>query len=253
MKATSLKKIDHRWAVRIPYEGKDILKTSCDSYKWDKKNKYWLVPATKNSFVKLRENFKELDFDEDVRQYLWHLQDEEKRIEYIHKIRNDPDWRLNGSLSYLYNHQCVAFEAARTLDQFALFLDTGTGKTAVAIEIIKYHCVKSLVICPLSIIEAAWLSDINKFSPDLKAVSLWAPTKQKRLELLSSNSHQVYIINFEGFKMLEKELIQANFRLVIVDESSKMKNFKILLLYLFGLCERIAFFLGLFKIMLGID
>ena len=229
MKAEILKKVSHNFAVRVPYESKDLLKISCDSYKWDKKNKYWLVPATKESFIKLRDNFKELDFNESIRQYLWQLHEQEQKIEYIHKIRNDPEWRLNGKLSYLYSHQCVAFESARTFNSFAFFLDTGTGKTAVSIEIIKHYGLKTLVVCPLSIIEAAWLSDIQKFSSSqegLKAISLWASSKSKRLEKLAANRHQVYIINFEGLKILEKELIGANFGLIIIDESSKMKDFK---------------------------
>ena len=108
-----------------------------------------------------------------------------------------------------------------------LFMDCGTGKTWTAIELIVKHGGKALVLCPLSIIEDAWLSDVKKFRPELSAVSLWhkpgAKKRKYQTKVLEEN-HDIYVANYETFKTLFKELSEFGFNTLIVDESSCMKN-----------------------------
>lgn len=221
MKLTINAVANRTFFIEVPYEAKDKFKDTVDSCKWDKKNKWWEVPGSMDNLMKLASNF-EVDYSS-INSYVKILSAEQDKVKYINKIRNDPSWRLNGEYEYLYRHQCVALEAARSFNQYALFLDTGTGKTLTSIEIIKHYKKRTLVVCPLTIIEDAWLSDIKKFAPQLVAVNLWASNKEKRLQKLKIPSH-ICIINFEGLKILEKELMKQNFGVIIVDESSKMKD-----------------------------
>ena len=126
----------------------------------------------------------------------------------------------------LYQHQRQAVKRA-TEGNLALFHECGTGKTLTALKIIEHHkakgCGPALVVCPLSIIEAAWMADAAEFSPELKVVSLWAKTRQKRLEALNRDA-DIYIINFESFRGLFSEIQAKGFEVLIVDESSKMKS-----------------------------
>ena len=219
-----LKVLNNEFMVKVPYEGKDVIKQIVDSYKWLPDHKAWKIPTSLEAMQAIKQNFT-LNLTEEALAIIADLILEQKRIDYIEMIKKDVNWRLDGRLNYLYRHQCIAFEAAKNFPQYALFLDTGTGKTLTSIEIIKHYNLKTLVVCPLSIIESAWLDDIKKFAPELKAISLWDKTKAQRLRRLEIKS-QVYIINFEGFKMLQKELEKANFQIIIIDESSKMKNNK---------------------------
>ncbi|RKY10341.1 MAG: hypothetical protein DRP56_01275 [Planctomycetota bacterium] len=140
----------------------------------------------------------------------------------------------------LYKHQQDAVERA-TDGNLALFHECGTGKTLTALRIIEYWKEKgdryntanrrnatspsfsALVVCPLSIIEPAWMADAKKFSPSLTVVSLWAKARKKRLAALASDA-DVYVVNFETFRGMFEEIQAKGFGVLIVDESSKMKS-----------------------------
>ena len=105
---------------------------------------------------------------------------------------------------------------------YGIFSDTGTGKTIMGLEIANhYH--KTLILCPLSVIETAWIDDCHKFYPDKKIVNVWSNSKSNRLKLLNEPA-DIYVMNYESFKILHNEIRKANFDCVIVDESSVMKN-----------------------------
>jgi SNF2 family DNA or RNA helicase len=124
---------------------------------------------------------------------------------------------------YLMSHQKKGVALADKHNKYALFFSTGIGKTATAIEIIARKKVKTLVVAPISVIESAWIEDINKFNPSLKAVNLYPLSAKKRLAALAED-YDVFLINFEGFKVNYSEIQEADFRMLIVDESSKMKS-----------------------------
>jgi len=103
--------------------------------------------------------------------------------------------------------------------------DTGTGKSLLGIELVRYWDVKTLVLTPLAIIEPAWLGDIRKFAPQIKAVNLWKHKgRQKKFFKQEIDRNQVCIINYESFRTHSKLLLECGFRMVIADESSKLKN-----------------------------
>lgn len=125
---------------------------------------------------------------------------------------------------FLYKHQKEAVNKALNENGYGLFLDTGCGKTLCGIEIAK-HLGKTLVLCPLSIIETAWVDDCKKFYPELTIVNCWSNSKQKRIEALNSDA-DIYVMNYESFKILKNEIRKKDFKCMIVDESSVMKNMK---------------------------
>lgn len=105
---------------------------------------------------------------------------------------------------------------------YGIFSDTGTGKTIMGLEIAN-HYNKTLILCPLSVIETAWIDDCNKFYPQTTIVNVWGNSRKHRLEMLNINS-QIYVMNYESFKILRNEIRKLQFDCVIVDESSVMKN-----------------------------
>ena len=105
---------------------------------------------------------------------------------------------------------------------YGIFSDTGTGKTVMGLEIAT-HYKKTLILCPLSVIETAWIDDCNKFYPNTKIINVWSNNKQNRIKLLNTPA-DIYVMNYESFKILKNEIRNADFECLIVDESSVMKN-----------------------------
>lgn len=125
---------------------------------------------------------------------------------------------------HLRDYQKVIVNKALNYKSYGIFADTGTGKTVCGLEIANNHK-KTLIVSPLSIIETAWIDDCNSFYPNLKITSLWDKLKTKRLERLKEES-DIYIINFDGLKIIIDEIKAKGFDCIIVDESSRMKNIK---------------------------
>lgn len=116
----------------------------------------------------------------------------------------------------LFKHQQEALDLASKHNSFALFMDTGTGKTRVAIELIRLRMpCRILIVCPLSIIGPVWEQELHKWS-------------SYRLINLRTNKNimtgpGIYIINYESLKNLDKNFIDS-IDFMILDESSKIKN-----------------------------
>jgi SNF2 family DNA or RNA helicase len=79
-----------------------------------------------------------------------------------------------------------------------------------------------LVLCPLILIENAWLEDARMF-PTLSVVSLHDATRAKRLKKFEQKSN-VYISNIESFIDYEDLIRKLPIHGCIVDESSTMKS-----------------------------
>jgi len=125
-------------------------------------------------------------------------------------------------------HQQVGREIAKFRDRYAFFYDTRTGKTPLSLSIIHDDIAanpthKWLVICPLILIENAWLEDSRRFVPRLKFQNCWAKTKQGRIDNINTPA-QVYVTNTESFVNYMEHFEQQRFHGVIVDESSDMKS-----------------------------
>ena len=124
--------------------------------------------------------------------------------------------------SFLRKHQNKIVNLALNNGCYGIFSDTGTGKTIMGLEIAT-HYNKTLILCPLSVIETAWIDDCHKFYPDKEIINVWSNSKNNRLKLLNEPA-DIYVMNYESFKILHNEIRKSGFDCVIVDESSVMKN-----------------------------
>ena len=125
---------------------------------------------------------------------------------------------------FLYKYQKEVISKALNNTGYGLFLDTGCGKTICGLEIAK-HLGKTLVLCPLSVIETAWIEDCNNFYPELIIVNCWGKSKRERVKLLNTDA-DIFVMNYDSFKILKSEIKKMNFKCMIVDESSVMKNMR---------------------------
>ena len=130
----------------------------------------------------------------------------------------------------LRKHQQLGREIAAIRDRFCFFFDTRTGKTPLSLSIMlddlrKHPEHKWLVICPLILIENAWIEDAAKFVPNIKVVNCHAATKAKRLKAIESDA-QIYVTNTESFATYKECFDKIKFEGCFVDESSDMKSYK---------------------------
>lgn len=129
-------------------------------------------------------------------------------------------------------HQQLGREIAEVRDRYCFFFDTRTGKTPLSLSIMyddlqRHPDHKWLVVCPLILIENAWLPDAHEFMPDVKIVSCHAPTKEKRLGLIrraSTDGTQIFVTNIESFVAYKEYFEKVGFEGCFVDESSVMKS-----------------------------
>ena len=123
---------------------------------------------------------------------------------------------------FLREYQKKIVNVALNNGCYGIFSDTGTGKTIMGLEIAN-HYDKTLILCPLSAIETAWIDDCHNFYPQTTIVNVWGNSRKHRLEMLNTVS-KIYVMNYESFKILRNEIHKLKFDCVIVDESSVMKN-----------------------------
>lgn len=144
-------------------------------------------------------------------------------------IKNGPreSFKVNEHLT-LMRHQQLGREIARYQDRYAFFYDTRTGKTPLSLSIMYDDIVanpthKWLVVCPLILIENAWIPDAAEFIPEIKVVSCHAATPAKRLERINSEA-SIYVTNTESFVKYREHFDKLHLTGCIIDESSDMKS-----------------------------
>jgi len=128
--------------------------------------------------------------------------------------------------SFLMDHQKEALRRAARQNRRGIFHDTGTGKSCTALEIYRHHKVKTLVICPLSLIEGAWFEEIYNRYTDIDASNLWAAKKRSPAAFGKALEKDLCIINYESFRTVDKKLANAGFKMAILDESARIRTWK---------------------------
>jgi len=127
-----------------------------------------------------------------------------------------------------FEHQKITSEFLIGNRRAFCFNEQGTGKTAAVIWATDYlmkigAIQRVLVICPLSIMRAAWQQDLFKFAIH-RTVSVAHHTNASTRKQLINNGAEYVVINFDGVEIVKKEIIAGGFDLVVVDEASAYKN-----------------------------
>ena len=110
-----------------------------------------------------------------------------------------------------------------------VFSEPGTGKTLSALWAADYlmqrkEVRRCLILCPLSIMQSAWMQDLNASIIHRSAVIAHHPQASRRIEMIQQD-YEFVITNYEGLNLIAGE-INANgkFDLVIVDEANAYKT-----------------------------
>lgn len=109
------------------------------------------------------------------------------------------------------------------------FNDPGTGKTLAALWAADYlisikHVRRVLILCPLSIMQSAWLADLSNSIIHRSAIVAHHPQASRRIEMIQQD-YEFVIANYEGLNLIADEVIaDGRFDLVIVDEANAYKT-----------------------------
>jgi len=126
----------------------------------------------------------------------------------------------------LYPHQITAYDFLERRDfNGALFMDMGLGKTVIALKAFNHLRstvnAKMIVICPIALIEEAWIKDAAKFFPNLSVQNMREHKRKRNADIFIFNYEMLH--NAVNMKFL-KEITMENETLCVLDESSKLKN-----------------------------
>lgn len=123
--------------------------------------------------------------------------------------------------------------ALLTMAQRAYVLNgMGTGKTKTALWSFDYlrahsRATRMLVVCPRSTMTFTWVREAFEVDPGIK-VEVLHGDKKTRLERLSRTETNIFIINHDGIKVIEKELLAAVtggfIDVVCIDELAAYRN-----------------------------
>lgn len=163
-------------------------------------------------FMKMREVLPRYDF-EYIDDVPWLITDK------INLDIKDYEYENADLSKHLFDYQEYFIKHALEKTKFAMFLDTGLGKTSIEIEFavqLARNGIKSLIVCPLLVL-TQFKREINKFYPDLSVHLI----RKSSLEAFKDSGDMIGLINFEFFRH-EKDLNGING--FILDESSILKS-----------------------------
>lgn len=126
-----------------------------------------------------------------------------------------------------FSHQEKTAEFLTLHKRGFVFNEAGTGKTAAVIWAADYlmrlkKIKRVLIVCPLSIMDSAWLNDLFKTAMHRKsAIAYGSADKRKKI---IEGDYEFVIINYDGIDVVQREIYRANFDLIVCDEASALKN-----------------------------
>jgi len=126
-----------------------------------------------------------------------------------------------------FDHQRTTAAFLVTHPRCLVLSEAGTGKTSAAAWAADYlmrqgEIKRVLIVCPVSIMDTAWRSDLFKTVMH-RTVAIATGDRHKRIRIVNGD-YEFVIINFDGVKVVREELSLAGFDLIIVDEATAIKS-----------------------------
>jgi len=110
-----------------------------------------------------------------------------------------------------------------------VFSEPGTGKTLAALWTADYlmktkRVRRCLILCPLSIMQSAWMQDLQNSVIHRSAIVAHHQQAMRRLEMVQGD-YEFVITNYDGLNLIADEVNNdGRFDLIIVDEANAYKN-----------------------------
>ena len=110
-----------------------------------------------------------------------------------------------------------------------VFSEPGTGKTLSSLWAADYlmsikQVKRCLIICPVSIMQSAWMADLTNSIIHRSAIVAHHPQALRRVEMVQGK-YDFVIINYDGLNIIADEIVRdGRFNLIIADEANHYKN-----------------------------
>lgn len=235
--------VDGSIHLKFPYNRDHVAAVKGIGFpRWQSSLKVWVFPYTQDIIAKIQEVFPGLEvgaalqekgvktaesvLEAEARKYVPEQRD--VKISDF-KFQTEPLW-----------HQKVTFNFSRALDQSALFLEQGLGKTKCAIDLATWRFREGqvhrvLYVAPNSVVPQWRTDDVLKhLHPDFDKVTILDGSSKNRIKLIDEvvqdNRPGWMIINYEALLFIEYHLDrvqgknQALYQMTVFDESSKVKH-----------------------------
>jgi SNF2 family DNA or RNA helicase len=201
--------------------------------RWMRQFNCWFAPFSNETLIYIKSllsQVTEISVDQKVQDF---LNDQDTRANSIIDLKTQPvtDATLPADLTFTtkpFDHQKIAISLGLKNRNFAFFMEMGTGKTKVILDIIGYYLPKikelrrpALVVCPVSVLWN-WEVQIKKHRPELKVQVLSGSLNGKIMGLISDAD--VFIVNYESAWRMYESLAKIKWGFVILDESTRIKN-----------------------------
>ena len=120
-----------------------------------------------------------------------------------------------------FAHQKVTTDFINDNSRCLITSDPGTGKTRSVLDALVGRKHRTLVLAPLSILEASWGDDILKFTPELTYAVAYAKNREKAF----ASDAKVVITNHDAIKwILKNKKVLLDFDTLVIDEFTAFKN-----------------------------
>jgi len=217
--AVSIHLKDSKTAVVVmPYNPNLMakFKYEVDGRKWNGDEKWWEFPAVhlpKAFNVFGEQNIK---CDDKVLNMLSKLRDRREDLDEI-RVKEDVDFSIDGMQLQLYPYQKVGVKFVERADGRCLIADApGLGKTAQAIGFAQHKNLKTIIVCPLSVV-VNWQREIKKFTG--KDSTIWdSKSYDGKLK------NQFHIVHYDAVGKVVGDLRKQEFDLLVCDEATYLKN-----------------------------
>ena len=130
-----------------------------------------------------------------------------------------------------FEHQLEGLAFGISYPNVGLLYDMGTGKTRIAIDIVRYRkqanpeIQKVLTVCPISTFNG-WTNQIEKFS-EYKSIVIYGTKNQRiyQIEKFKNEDITFGVINYAALPLFLNYLAEVNLSIIIYDESARyIKN-----------------------------
>lgn len=141
-----------------------------------------------------------------------------------------------GDLSYsnLYPFQKKIVDRFKDDTSAMLLCDMGTGKTPMAVTLIRYKYMQhggvlpTVIFCPVIVLEN-WVNELTTWTKlDKKFIGVVKGTPKKRLAAIENPDHKIIIVNYEALRSdaVAQALIKRKFKIAVCDESHRIKTYR---------------------------
>lgn len=205
-------------AIDMPYDKVKLaqFKYEIDGRKWNDIERRWEFPIP--HLPKVFEVFSDhtIKCDPNVIEVRDSLIQHSKELNEI-RVQDDTTFDVDNLILPLYPYQKVGVEFVNKAGGRALIADApGLGKTVQAIAYARLHGLKTLIVCPLSVV-VTWKKEIAKFTG--LSPCIWGSS-----ERIGRTNAQFHVINYDAVRKNFDKLQTQKYDLLVCDEATHLKN-----------------------------